>query len=228
MTNRPRSTASERWLSRHLRRYGWHRKHGTIRRRVYDLASSRKRWWDWGDRLMALTGTDFGGSWDEPRPHTWYYLPAPPVRMARTGYPRRRYRVIVGYDAFKALAADESEWRAIYVNQDGDLGFGRQYWGEGFSGLDYAERAIVAKYLRRWRMRDWLGLRTWLYLQGLHAAVHVKRPGGCHAVPPKGQGGYDQHCALDKGHEGAHRYKRVEWTAVAGHDVMTRTEGNAD
>lgn len=219
MTNWQGNTA------RLLRKLGWHRKHGTIRRRLYDLADDRHPWWDWGNRLMILTGTDFGGNWKEPTPGTWWYVATTPKRMARTGYPRHRYEIVTDYDEFRRRTEGLNEdqlydWRAVGFSQDGDLTLGRRYWGGDFHGLDYAEQLIVARYLRRWRCRDWWGLRTWLYLQGLHAAVHQRKPFSCHQVPPRGQGGYDHwHCQRRRGHDGLHRYRACVWGDLGGEQL---------
>jgi hypothetical protein len=55
-------------------------------------------------------------------------------------------------------------------------------------------------------------LRSWLYTQGLHAAVHTKKPFACQAAPPRGSGGYSHwHCGLKRRHAGPHRYNNYEW-----------------
>lgn len=210
-----------------MRKWGWNRSHhdNWITGRLYSLATYRRPWWDWGHRLVILVGTSWGGSYQEPKPPTWWYVPGPHKRMARTGYPRRRYEIVTSYDEHKArtvgLTEDQAyEWRAICFGQDGDLQLGRRYWGEPFYGLDYAEQRIVARYLRKWRRKDWWGLRTWLYHQGLYASVHAHKPFSCGQVPPRGSGGYDHwHCRERRGHDGLHRHNNYVWGEIDGEPI---------
>lgn len=220
-----RAIAAKRHLEKLLRTRGWNRGLGTWRNRVYDLVSCRYPWWDWGHRLMILTGTDFGGNWDEPKPPTWWYVETTPKRMWHTRYPRTRYEVVTNYAEMRRRTQHLDEdgmyhWRAICVNQDGNLHLGRQYWGGTFHGLDYAETQIVLRYLARWQLTNWFGARGWLYRQGLHAAVHRKKPGSCAAVPPKDAGGYSHwRCEIKRGHPGLHRYGNTVWGEVGGEQI---------
>lgn len=189
---------------------------GTSGRRLIATATDRP-WWNWGQKLQALVGSDRCGGWDEPAPPTWWYRPTTSGRMARTSYPVRRYEIVADYATYDALYRAgnydrRSEWRAICVDQDGDLILGRGYWGEGFHGLDRSETAILRRYLRRWRRADWWGARTWLWKQGLHASVYARKPGSCAAAPPKGSGGYDHWlCRLPRGHAMPHRFNAYTW-----------------
>jgi hypothetical protein len=213
--------AQSRRIEKTLRAWGWNRRTG-LRCRFWSLAYARHPWWDWGHRVMILVGSDFGGNWDSPKPPTWWYVAAPHGRMRRTGYPRRRYEVVKNYEAMRArmkgLNEDQSyEWRAIGVSQDGDLHLGRQYWGGTFYGLDYAELPILLRWLIRWQLANWFGLRSWLYSQALHAAVYCKKPGSCAQPPPKGGGGYSHWlCQLKRNHDGLHRFNNMVWGEVGG------------
>jgi hypothetical protein len=208
------------------RRLGWNHIHGDgLRPRLWDLASDGRPWWDWGHRLMTVVGSDFGGNWDEPKPPTWWYRLGTPTWQFRTGFPRHplsTFEVITDYTTFRERTAGLNEdqmyeWQAIYVNQDGELSLGHRYWGGDFYGLRKAEVALLRRYLRMWHRHDWYGLRSWLYSQGLHAAVHAKKPGSCQAIPPRGSGGYDHwHCTEKRRHLGLHRYNAMTWGEVAG------------
>lgn len=221
--------AHARPIAKLLRKRGWNRAHGTTRRRIYDLAVDRRPWWDWGHRLMVITGSDFGGSWDQPNPPTWWYRRSPPKRQWRTGfphYPLSTFEIVTDHAQMRRLTdgLDEDqmyEWQAIGVDQDGDLILGHRYWGGTFYGLRSDETAILRRYLRMWRRLDWYGARSWLYKQGLHAAVHAKRPGACNAVPPEGSGGYSHwHCELDRRHDGMHQFRAYRWGLVGGEVVL--------
>lgn len=203
-----------------MRAHGWGHKtpRDGIRRRLYALALDRHHWWDWGSRLMILTGTDMGGNWDEPSPPTWWYRHTTPRYMWRTRYPRHplsTFEVITDYDTFIARTEglDEDgmyEWNAICVGQDGDLELGHRYWGGAFYGLSKPDAALLRRYLRMWHRLDWFGVRTWLYLQGLHATVNSRKPFSCQAIPPRG--GYKHWaCRLPKKHGGAHRFNNYVW-----------------
>jgi len=92
-----------------------------------------------------------------------------------------------------------------------------RYWGGNFYGLRACDVALLRRYLRMWRRLDWFGLRSWLYAQGLHAAVHRKKPGACNAVPPHGHGGYDHwYCQRKRRHDGLHRVNSYVWGEIAG------------
>jgi hypothetical protein len=212
-------------LSRITRRLGWNRaKHDDwITGRVHHLLIDHHPWWDWGHPLMTLVGSSWGGNYQEPKPSTWWYCNAPHVKQRFTGFPRRRLDVVTEYDEFKrrteGLNEDQLyEWKAINWSQDGELQLGHRYWGGAFYGLDYAEQRLVARYLRRWRRKDWYGFRTWLYQQGLHAAVYQRKPFSCGQPPPKGGRGYPHWlCQERRGHGGLHRFNSHRWGEIDGH-----------
>lgn len=196
-------------------------------RRLADLVTSRHRWWDWGHRLMALVGQDFGGSWSEPSPPTWYYRVGTGKRMWRTGFPIHpvsTFEVIKTYDEFRAITGGmdkdhiiDAGWKAMSASQDGELHLGWQYWGHGFYGLTDWECRLLAKYLRHWRRLDWYGARSWLYKLGLNAAVDQRRPFTCQATPPKDSGGYSHwHCDQKRRHDGPHRFRNYVWWETGG------------
>lgn len=219
-----RPTGIRRLTANALRRRRFH--HHPTGRRLVDVIDSP--WWDWGHKLMALVGQNEGGNWSEPTPPTWWYRLGTPTRMARTGYPRHplsTFEVITDYTAFtertEGLNEDGMyEWQAFCVNSDDELILGHRYWGGNFYGLRKHEAALLRRYLRRWHAIDWWGLRSWLYAQGLHAAVHRKRPGACNATPGPGQGGYDHwHCGLKRRHVGLHRTGNYVWGEVGGEPI---------
>ncbi len=197
-----------------------------LRRRIFDLVSEHHRWWDWGHRLMILTGSDDGGNWGEPEPPTWFYRLGPPKRMARTKYPRHplsTFEIITTYDEFthrtKGFNEDQMyEWKAICTNQDGDLILGHRFWGGSFYGMPQCEVALLRRYLRMWRRLDWFGARSWLYSQGLHAAINQKVPRTCQVSPPPGSGGYSHwFCDQKRKHTGPHRYRNYVWDPTKKH-----------
>lgn len=205
-----------------MRRRGWNYRtpDDGIRHRVWALTSERRPWWDWGHRLMVLVGSNDCGNWGEPGPKTWWYRLGPPKRMARTKYPRHplsTFEVVTDYDEFQArtkgLNEDQMyEWKAICRNQDGDLKLGHSYWGKEFYGLPECEVALLRRYLRRWHRLNWFGLRSWLYHQALHAAVHQKVPRTCQVTPPPGSGGYSHwYCDQKRKHDGPHKYRNYQW-----------------
>jgi hypothetical protein len=207
-----------RWMRR--RNWNYQKPQDGLRHRLYDLVSERHPWYDWGHQLMILTGSDFGGNWSEPSPPTWWYRLGPPKHMVRTGYPRHplsTFEIVTEYDEFRArtkgLNEDQMyEWKAIGTNQDGDLHLGHRYWGGTFYGMPECEVALLRRYLRMWHRLDWFGLRSWLYSQGLHAAVNHKVPWTCQVSPPKGSGGYSHwFCDQKRKHSGPHRYRNYEW-----------------
>ena len=213
------NASPRRSLVRALRKRGCYRG-GGVRHRLLSLLDDRHPWYDWGHRLMILTGSDDGGSWSEPEPPTWWYRLGAPKRMRRTGYPRHplsTFEVVTDYDEFRGIydPLDEDgryEWRAFAVDQDGDLILGHRYWGGTFYGMTKPETALLLRYLRMWRRHDWYGLRSWLYSQGLHAAVNLKVPFTCQEVPPKGTGGYSHwYCRKPRRHSGDHRYNNYTW-----------------
>lgn len=230
MTDNPAMAAKPRRLERAMRKRGWSYKtpRDGLRRRAWSLASERGPWWDWGHRLMALVGTDDCGNWDEPTPPTWWYRLDPGKPMRRTRYPRHRLTVVKTYDEFAALTAglDEAaldEWRAVGYGQDRDLHTGRQFWGEWHTTPTHWEVALIGRWCRMARRHDWWGVRSWLYSQGLYAAVNKRKPRSCKAVPTRGSGGYDHwHCQSSRRHEGPHRYGNYAW--VDGGTLVNRSD----
>lgn len=227
-----RSRRAEKWM----RKRGWNYQtpRNGLRRRLWSLASNHQPWWDWGNRLMVITGSDMGGSWDEPTAPTWWYRLGDPKRMPRTGYPTHpisTMRVVTDYDEFRAMTTglDEDamyQWHAFCIDQDGALQLGKRYWGGDFCGLNRWEIPLLYKYLRMVRRHGWFGVRGWLYAQGLHAAVHRKRPFTCQQVPPTGSGGYSHwHCGEKRGHTGLHRFNTYQWGEIGGEQIgLVRSE----
>lgn len=220
MTNAKRGHSSR--LARLLRSWGWNRtsSRNGIRHRIYDLAACNTPWYDWGHRVLILVGDDFGGNWSEPEPTTWYYRESKSKRMWRTNYPQTTFEVLKTYDEHRAAVAglDEHsdafmEWKAICTNQDGDMMLGRQYWGGNFYGLSSREQDLLRDWLRAAHRHNWWGLRSWLYTQALHDAVHTRKPFACQEAPEPGTGGYSHwHCPLKRRHTGPHRYAAMAWT----------------
>jgi hypothetical protein len=210
------------------RAWGWKTPRNGIRSRLYSLTIEHHPWWDWGHRLMILTGTDMAGNWSEPEPPTWWYRRGQAKPMWRTGFPRhpmRSFEIVTDYEEFRRRTEGLNEdgmyeWQAIAVNEDGQLILGHQYWGGNFYGLAGDEVALLRRYLRMWRRLDWFGARSWLYSLGLHAAVHRKVPRSCQAQAPKGQGGYDHwYCQLPRRHDGMHRYNNYVWGDIGGEPI---------
>ena len=217
-------------LAAYLHKRGWAYDvdRNGLRRRLYCLVMEGHPWWDWGHHLMVIVGRDWGGNWDDPRPETWWYKRGPSKPMWRTKYPRhgvKSFTVLTEWEAMRGategLNEDEMyEWQAIGVNQDGDLHLGHQYWGGAFHELRRDEWPLLRRWLRHAHRRDWYGLRSWLYAQGLHAAVHRKKPWTCQTQPPPGQGGYDHwYCQLPRNHDGMHRFNNYRWGDVGGETV---------
>lgn len=214
-------------IGRWMYRRGWTRSNrsGSVRHRLYDLWTCRHPWYDWGHRLMIVVGYDWCGNWSEYEPPTWYYRLGTPKRMWRTGYPSHplsTFEVVKDYDEFRkrteGLNEDQMyEWKAICVNQDGELHLGHQYWGKQFYGLSHWETPLLARYLRMWRRANWWGVRSWLYKLALNSAVDHKAPFKCNATPPKGSGGYTHwHCSEKRKHKGLHRVGAYVWGEVDG------------
>jgi hypothetical protein len=215
---RPVRDLLTKWMR--ARKWNYRTPRQGVRRRLYDLVSSRTRWWDWGHPIMVITGTDEGGNWAAPSPPTWWYRLGQPTRMARTKYPRHplsTFQVVTDYEEFRRLTdgLDEDgmyEWNAIHVGESGTLSLGKRYWGGTFYGMSKWETALLRRYLRMWRRHDWFGARSWLYSQGLHAAVYQRKPFTCQAAPPKKSGGYSHWlCEEKRRHDGDHRYRSYTW-----------------
>jgi hypothetical protein len=226
-------------LARWMRRRDWHyqKPQNGLRHRLYDLVSEQHPWYDWGHRLMILTGSDDCGNWGEPEPPTWFYRLGEPKRMIRTKYPQHplaTFEIVTDYTEFrrrtKGLNEDEMyAWKAIGTSQDGELILGHRFWGGKFYGMPDWEVALLRRYLRMWRRLDWFGLRSWLYSQGLHAAVHQKVPRTCQVSPPPGSGGYSHwYCDQKRKHAGPHRYRNYEWDPTKDRVEHTPTRQEID
>lgn len=214
-----------RYLAKVMRRFGWYKTEhdNRITGRLYHLVVGHRHWWDWGHAVMTLVGNCVGGNYDAPSPPTWWYRHGPPTRMWRTKYPRHplsTFQVVTDYAQFRKLTEGLNEdqmyeWQAIYVDQDGELSLGRRYWGGKFYGMPACDVALLRRYLRMWRRLDWFGLRSWIYSQALHAAVHQRKPFTCQEIPPRGSGGYDHwHCQQPRRHGGLHRFNSYEWGTI--------------
>lgn len=220
-----------RWhLWRLTTKLGWHMpKHDNwITGRIHHLLIRSAPWWDWGHRVMILTGTCVGGNYDSPRPGTWWYRLGPAKRMWRTKYPRHplsSYQVVKSWEQFRDLTVGLNEdqmyeWQAIGLSQDDELHLGHQFWGGTFYGLTAWDTALLRRYLRQWHRKNWWGLRSWLYSQALHAHVHRAKPFSCKAVPPRDSGGYSHwRCQLKRRHDGLHRVNSYVWGEVGGEDL---------
>ena len=219
---RPKRIVTRR-LAGLMRRAGWYSaKHDNwITGRLYHLMVRGTRWWDWGHKVMILTGTCVGGNYDAPRPPTWWYRLGASKPMWRTGFPRyplSTYQVITDYSTFRQLTEGLNEdemyhWQAFHMGQDDELHLGHTFWGGKFFGLTYGDTALLRRYLRSWHRRNWFGVRSWIYTQALHAAVHEHKPFSCHQAPGRGSGGYTHwHCQRRKHHTGTHQYRSCTWS----------------
>lgn len=217
------------WLARKVRPRSA-KQFGGWRDRVTSLLLNHHPWWDWGHWLMILFGDNDGGNWAEPSAPTWWYIEAGTKRMIRTGDPRRTFRVVKDYDEFRSLTDGLNEdemyrWKALCLDGDGELQLGHRYWGKAFYGLPHDELRLLRRYLRMVRRHGWFGVRSWLYFQGLHAAVNRKKPWSCGAIPPKGMGGYSHwRCILKRRHDGMHRCGNYVWGEVGGEPIGTLYE----
>lgn len=199
-------------IERAMRARRWHRANdGSLRHRLWDIASSSYRWWDWGHPVMALVGRDDCGNWSPPRGRDMWYRDANGGRFETT----YEYR-----DLDKKKSSREvGEWKIFDVQDDG-FTIMMGYWPTDsagritFYGLDRKEQALFLRwYLVECKLRgEWLGLRRWIYYKALSAAVAKKVPFSCQAVPDRDSGGYNHwHCQLKKRHEGRHRYSSYTW-----------------
>lgn len=216
------------WLRRKLWPLRYKLPDNSLGQRLVQLITTHHPWWDWGHRLMILTGSDHGGNWAEPELRTWWYRQDGYKRsMWRTGYPRRKFSIVTDYEEYRrqteGLNEDEMyAWSALGFDQDGELFLGKRFWGGNFYGLPQDELSLLRRYLRTARRHDWYGLRSWLYSQGLHAAVYQRKPFTCGVRPPKGQGGYNHwYCKLPRRHEGMHRFDNYIFGEVGGEPIGT-------
>lgn len=181
---------------------------GGIAHRALTIAGDRHHWYDWGHRLMILVGDYRTGSYAAPRGRDLWY------RFADENEAHGRIITTHHYADVRATDGQDVSWRIFDVQDDGGtvkLGF----WGERITHYGISRRELAL--FRRWdfwecRARgEWFGLRRWLYFKGLHAAVYLKKPFACNAVPPRGTGGYSHwHCELQGKHD-VHRYRNYTW-----------------
>jgi hypothetical protein len=193
---------------------------------------------DWGHKLMALTGRNFGGNWNPPHAPDLYLRFGPERGENRhvlsiekpSGKPFITTHGMTAWDGVKR----GEEWRTFDWQDDGHtlrVGWLSEdgYIHDSGIGAYSGELTLFRKWFiwDSWIKSDWFGLRRWLYYKGLHAAVHQKKPFTCQKVPPRNSGGYDHwHCIEPIGYSGTlrrwldlpyehpmpHRYARMEWT----------------
>lgn len=202
--------ASDRSLAHRVERYltvrrGWGRDtpEGGVRSRVVSLVRERYPWWDWGHLVMTLVGRAWCGSYAAPQPPTiWYRFTGP-----------KSIEVVRSYDEYRRRTKDaEDDWKFMAVREEGSEFRTGYYQSERFDGLSRVEVRLLVRYLFRWALSDWFGVRTWLYFRALHSAVYQRRPFSCQAVPPKGSGGYDHWlCQERRRHSGPHRFNMNRW-----------------
>lgn len=183
------------------------RKH--LPRRAFDALAPDRPWWDWGHRVMALTGRDDSGSWGVPRPRDLWFRKVN-GRMQTT----RHYADV--------RANPSEDWRIFDSQNDGfeiiigwwphpAHGRGGQIHRDGLDGR--AEIELFRRwFFTEWAVSEWFGLRRWAYYKGLHAAVNQRIPFTCQVTPPRESGGYDHwHCQERKRHAGPHRFRNYTW-----------------
>jgi len=214
--------------------------------RLIDVIGEHRPWWDWGHRLMALSGTYRGGSSEPPRARDLYM---------RVGWARREdnHHAIEGsenerVETTHAMTAWEGvkrgeEWRTFDWQDDGHTL--RVGWlndeGRITDSAIGASQGEMARFRRwfiweSWVKASWCGLRPWLYYRGLHAAVEERRPLTCQLTPPRGSGGYSHwHCGIRRPllaillgrrqqHPGPHRFKNYTWTEGEERVAYERTD----
>jgi hypothetical protein len=193
---------------------------------------------DWPHKLMALTGRNHGGNWSPPHAPDLYIR----VGAARTEdrkaiqTPKNEWKPFVTKHAMTAWDGVKrgEEWKTFdwqddaYTLRVGWLGDDGRIHDSGIGGSFSGEMKLFKKWFiwDSWIKSDWFGLRRWLYYKGLHYAVHQKRPFACHALPPRGSGGYDHwYCEVPIGfqnsiyrrlgiqinHQGPHIYRAMRW-----------------
>lgn len=185
------------------RRWYYDTPEGGVRSRVVSLLRERSPWWDWGHRVMILVGRAWCGSYDIPQPPTiWYRFVGP-----------KKLEVVRSYDEYRRrIESAEDDWKFMSVRDDGFVFTTGYYQSEGFYGLSRVEVRLLLRYLFRWALTEWFGLRRWLYYKALHSAVHQRKPFSCQAIPSKDSGGYGHwHCQEKRRHAGPHRFNGVRW-----------------
>lgn len=200
------AAARHRTIRRTAHRLRRHVKDGGLADRLLTIAIDRHPWYDWGHRVMILVGRASLGDYGIPRGRDLWY------RFAADN--EARGKIITTHRYSDVRDMPDAEWRIFDVQDDGHtvmLG----WWGDRirFYGLSRRELALF----RRWdfwecRARgEWFGLRRWIYIKALHAAVDLKRPFACNATPAKGSGGYNHwHCEL-RGKHDVHRFREYTW-----------------
>lgn len=176
-------------------------------RRAQDVIAPRYPWWDWGHRVMALTGRDDCGNWGPPRPRDLWFRWVSGSKAQTT----RDYAVV--------RANPSEDWRVFDSQNDGheivigwSFGPGRpNNVRDSLNGR--AEIGLFRRWLfTEWAVSEWFGLRRWLYYKALRAAVSQRIPFACQATPPRESGGYDHwHCQERKRHNGPHRFRNYTW-----------------
>lgn len=204
-----------RRLERYLtlkRRWYYETPDGGVRSRIVALLRERHPWWDWGHRMMILVGRSWCGNWTEPRPPDIWYRQGPTKRNRR-GHYRTTWVVVRSYDEYRRqVEQGHQDWKCIQVQDDGGTLAMGYYDSMNFYGLSRSELPILFRFLVRWALTDWLGIRRWLYFRALHSAVYQRKPFSCQAIPPKGSGGYDHWlCQEKKRHSGPHRFRNTAW-----------------
>lgn len=198
-------------IERAMRARRWHRaEHGSLRHRLWDVVTDRRRWYDWGHPVMTLTGREYCGSYDPPRGRDMWYRVANGKFVTTYDYE----------DLDKVKGGREAaEWKIFDVQDDGHTVM-MGYYPTGpeertaFYGLDRKELNLFLQWLLiECKLRgEWLGIRRWVYFKALHAHVERKIPFTCQVTPDRGSGGYDHwHCQLKKRHEGKHRFVNYTW-----------------
>lgn len=195
-------------IERAMRARRWHRsEHGSLRHRLWDIVNLRHRWWDWGHPVMVLTGRETCGNYDPPRGRDMWY------RQTSRG----RFETTYRYEDVRDSGGEA--WKIFDVQDDGHTVM-MGYYPTGpeeriaFYGLDRKELNLFLRwFLIECKLRgEWLGIRRWIYLKALHAAVERKIPFTCQVTPDRNSGGYTHwHCQLKKRHEGKHRFNNYTW-----------------
>jgi catechol 2,3-dioxygenase-like lactoylglutathione lyase family enzyme len=234
MAAAPRKTVAyrlDRWLRERDRQVGDYDRTRRFREVVLGVHGGR----DWPHRLMALVGRDDCGNWSPPRGRDLYMRIGWERRADRTaieGTQNQRVHTTHGMTAWDGVRRGE-EWRTFDWQDDGHtlrigwLGDDGRIHDSGLGSV-----AGEVALFRRWFLWDswikfeWLGLRRWIYYQGLHRAVHRKYPWTCQAVTPPGTGGYNHwYCQVPIGRLGTvrrwlgwpvehpmpHRYNNYRW-----------------
>lgn len=169
----------------------------------------RHPWYDWGHKFMVLFGQYGTGDYEAPRGRDLWY------RFDNEN--EAHGRIITTHRYADVRALPNAEWKILDVQDDGGTVM-MGWYGDRitFYGLSRRELALFRSW-DFWECRaraEWFGLRRWLYYKGLHAAVHLKKPFTCQAVPPRGSGGYSHwYCELHGKHT-EHRYRAYTWTGA--------------